>query len=46
MNVQKFPRPPLLEKISRHIQIVFNGQEIANTRDAYWVLETHHPPST
>ncbi|KFA63348.1 hypothetical protein S40285_01791 [Stachybotrys chlorohalonatus IBT 40285] len=45
MNVQKFPRPPLLEKISRHIQITWKGQEIANTREAYWVLETHHPPT-
>ncbi|KAI3543179.1 hypothetical protein CPAR01_10748 [Colletotrichum paranaense] len=45
MNVQTFPRPPLLEKISRHLRIVWNGLVIAETRDAYWVLETHHPPT-
>jgi uncharacterized protein (DUF427 family) len=45
LNVQSFPRPPLLEKISRHLQIKWMGTVIADTRDAYWVLETHHPPS-
>jgi uncharacterized protein (DUF427 family) len=45
MNVQSFPRPPWLDKISRHIRITYNDVEIADTNDAYWVLETHHPPS-
>ncbi|CCF32891.1 hypothetical protein CH063_00133 [Colletotrichum higginsianum] len=45
MNVQTFPRPPLLEKISRHLQIVWNDQVIADTQNAYRVLETHHPPT-
>ncbi|OLN94070.1 hypothetical protein CCHL11_08847 [Colletotrichum chlorophyti] len=45
MNVQSFPRPPLLEKTSRHLQIFWKGQLIADSRDAYWVLETHHPPT-
>lgn len=45
MNVQTFPRPPRLEKIDRHILVEYNGQEIASTDEAYWVLETHHPPS-
>lgn len=45
LNVQSFPRPPLLEKTPRHLQIRWNGELIADTRDAYWVLETHHPPS-
>lgn len=44
-NVQSFPRPPLLEKTNRHLQIKWNGQIIADTKDAYWVLETHHPPT-
>ncbi|KAI4164360.1 MAG: hypothetical protein LQ342_002007 [Letrouitia transgressa] len=44
LNVQNFPRPPLLEKISRHLRIVWNNHTIADTRDAYWVLETTHPP--
>lgn len=45
LNVQSFPRPPLLEKTPRHLQIKWNGVLIADTKDAYWVLETHHPPS-
>ncbi|KAM3455524.1 hypothetical protein MY3296_002235 [Beauveria thailandica] len=45
MNVQSFPRPPLLEQISRHLQIKYKGELIADTRQAYWALETHHPPT-
>ncbi|EQL01080.1 hypothetical protein G6O67_005223 [Ophiocordyceps sinensis] len=45
LNVQRFPRPPRLEKTSRHLRITHQGQEVADTRDAYWVLETHHPPT-
>ncbi|KAH8648601.1 hypothetical protein BX600DRAFT_442888 [Xylariales sp. PMI_506] len=45
LNVQTFPRPPLLEHTPRHLQIKWNGQLIADTKDAYWVLETHHPPT-
>lgn len=45
MNVQNFPRPPLLERTSRHLQIKWHGQTIAETKDAYWVLETYHPPT-
>ncbi|KAG9254064.1 uncharacterized protein F5Z01DRAFT_636726 [Emericellopsis atlantica] len=45
MNVQSFPRPPKLEKISRHVRVVWEGQDIAETNEAFWVLETHHPPS-
>ena len=45
LNVQSFPRPPLLEKIPRHILIKYQNHTIAETRDAYWALETHHPPS-
>lgn len=45
LNVQSFPRPPLLERTPRHLQVKWNGQLIADTKEAYWVLETHHPPS-
>jgi len=45
LNVHSFPRPPLLEKTPRHLQIKWNNQTIADTKDAYWVLETTHPPS-
>ena len=45
LNVHSFPRPPLLEKTPRHLQVKWRGQLIADTKDAYWVLETTHPPS-
>ena len=40
-----YPRPPRLEKSSRHIQVMFAGEIIADTRNAYRVLETSHPPA-
>lgn len=46
LNVQNFPRPPLLERTSRHLQVKWHGQTIADTKEAYWVLETYHAPST
>lgn len=45
LNVHSFPRPPLLEKTPRHLQVKWRDQTIADTKDAYWVLETTHPPS-
>ncbi|KAK6594610.1 hypothetical protein H4I96_10341 [Botrytis cinerea] len=45
LNVQNFPRPPLLEKTSRHLVVKYRGQTIAETSDAYWVLETYHSPT-
>ncbi|KAI1263471.1 hypothetical protein F5Y18DRAFT_129376 [Xylariaceae sp. FL1019] len=45
LNVQSFPRPPRLEKTPRHLQIKWNDTLIADTKEAYWVLETHHPPT-
>ncbi len=46
LNVQNFPRPPLLERTARHLQVKWHGQTIADTKEAYWVLETYHAPST
>ncbi|KAF6231242.1 hypothetical protein HO173_010574 [Letharia columbiana] len=45
LNVHNFPRPPLLEKTPRHLQVKWRDQTIADTKDAYWVLETTHPPT-
>lgn len=45
LNVQNFPRPPLLQQIPRHIVIKWGDQTLADTRSSYWVLETTHPPS-
>ncbi|CAD6444076.1 badbd52c-4c8f-46c9-84a2-c2b5056fbd91 [Sclerotinia trifoliorum] len=45
INVQNFPRPPLLEKTPRHLIVKYRGQTIAETNNAYWVLETYHSPT-
>jgi len=45
LNVQSFPRPPLLERTPRHLQVKWRGQVIADTKEAYWVLETYHAPT-
>ena len=45
LNVHNFPRPPLLEQVPSHLVIRWNGQALADTKSAYWVLETTHPPS-
>lgn len=43
-SVWAYPRPPRLEKTGRHLEIYLGGQKIADTRGAYRVLETSHPP--
>ena len=43
-SVWDYPRPPRLEPTPKHIQIIFNGEIIADTHGAYRVLETSHPP--
>lgn len=43
-SVWAYPRPPHLEPTTREIRIVFNGETIVETKRAYRVLETSHPP--
>jgi uncharacterized protein (DUF427 family) len=43
-SVWDYPRPPRREACSRHIQVIFQGEQIAETRCAMRVLETSHPP--
>ncbi len=43
-SVWDYPRPPRLEDTDAHIQIVFGGEVIADSRRAKRVLETSHPP--
>ncbi|KPI42950.1 uncharacterized protein AB675_1992 [Cyphellophora attinorum] len=40
MNVHDFPRPPLLERTPRHLVIKWGNDVVADTREAYWALET------
>ena len=44
-SVWDFPRPPALEKTSSRLRVVFAGATIAETTDAYRVLETSQPPA-
>lgn len=43
-SVWDYPRPPRLEPTTKHIQVICNGVTVADTRRAYRVLETSHPP--
>jgi uncharacterized protein (DUF427 family) len=43
-SVWDYPRPPRLEPVDKRLQILFAGQDIADTRRAWRVLETSHPP--
>lgn len=43
-SVWSYPRPPRVEPCRRLIQVIFGGETIAQTRSAYRVLETSHPP--
>lgn len=43
-SVWDYPRPPRLEGTSKRIQVIFNGENIADTQRALRVLETSHPP--
>jgi uncharacterized protein (DUF427 family) len=44
-SVWDYPRPPRLEPVTERLRIVFRGETIADTRRAYRVLETSHPPT-
>jgi uncharacterized protein (DUF427 family) len=44
-SVWDYPRPPRVEDSSRHIEVVFGGVIIADSRRAKRVLETSHPPT-
>jgi uncharacterized protein (DUF427 family) len=43
-SVWDYPRPPRVEKTSKRIRVVFNSVTVADTQNAYRVLETSHPP--
>ncbi|AFY70432.1 protein of unknown function DUF427 [Thalassoporum mexicanum PCC 7367] len=44
-SVWDYPRPPRCEDTDKHIQIIFNGETIVDTRNAKRILETSHPPT-
>jgi uncharacterized protein (DUF427 family) len=43
-SVWDYPRPPRLERTPKHIRIEFADVVLADTRAAFRVLETSHPP--
>jgi len=43
-SVWDYPRPPRLEKTTKHLQIFFADVLIADTHRAARILETSHPP--
>jgi uncharacterized protein (DUF427 family) len=43
-SVWDYPRPPRLEQTNKHLKVIFNGETIAETSQAFRVLETSHPP--
>lgn len=40
-----YPRPPRLEPVAARIRIVLGGRTVADTTNAWRVLETSHPPN-
>lgn len=48
LDPRTFPRPPALQRLTKHVLIKWpgaSGATIAESRNAYWVLETYHPPT-
>lgn len=43
-SVWDYPRPPRVEPVDERIRVVLNGVTLADTKNAYRVLETSHPP--
>lgn len=44
-SVWGYPRPPRVERTNKRIRIIFNGETLVDTTQAYRVLETSHPPA-
>ncbi len=43
-SVWNYPRPPIVEPTNLHLVVIFDGIQISETRKAFRVLETSHPP--
>lgn len=43
-SVWDYPRPPRVEDTGRHVEVLFNGAVIANSRRVKRALETSHAP--
>ena len=45
LSVWDFPRPPALIQWHEHVVVTFAGHVVAETTEAWSVLETSHPPT-
>lgn len=45
LSVWDFPRPPALVQWHEHVVVRFGGRQIAESTEAWSVLETSHPPT-
>ncbi len=43
-SVWDYPRPPAIEPVQQRVRVELAGRTIADTTNAYRVLETSHPP--
>ena len=44
-SVWDYPRPPRLERVDKRIEVMLGGVTVADTTEAFRVLETSHPPT-
>ena len=44
-SVWDYPRPPRLEAVPEQLRVILNNETIADTTNAFRVLETSHPPT-
>lgn len=44
-SVWDYPRPPRLEPLAAHVQVIFAGQMLAEADAVQRMLETSHPPT-
>ena len=44
-NVWDYPRPPVLEPVQARLRVVYNDIVLADTTNAFRILETGHPPT-
>jgi uncharacterized protein (DUF427 family) len=44
-SVWDYPRPPRIEPASSHVRVQFEGETVADSRNALRVLETSQPPA-
>jgi uncharacterized protein (DUF427 family) len=45
LSVWDFPRPPAIQQWHEHVVVRLGGQVVAETTEAWCVLETSHPPT-